>query len=100
MTWPRAEQWRCKSARAFDWLDWAQKRGLEVLSDRPTERLRVGDIMVFDMSHLAVVKDDDTSGVYTIEANTGATGSRDGDGCFEKVRQRHQARAFIRLIDP
>jgi hypothetical protein len=95
-----AERWRCKSARAFDWLDWAQKRGLEVLSDRPTERLRVGDIMVFDMSHLAVVKDDDTSGVYTIEANTGATGSRDGDGCFEKVRQRHQARAFIRLIDP
>jgi hypothetical protein len=100
MTWPRAEQWRCKSARAFDWLDWAQKQKLEVLSDRPTERLRVGDIMVFDMSHLAVVKDDDTSGVYTIEANTGATGSRDGDGCFEKVRQRHQARAFIRLIDP
>jgi len=100
MTWPQAEQWRCKSARAFDWLDWAQKRGLKVLSDRPTERLRVGDLFVFDMSHLAIVKDDDTSGVYTIEANTGATGSRDGDGCFEKVRQRHQARAFIRLINP
>ena len=95
-----AERWRCKSPAAFGWLDWANARGLDVLSDRPTERLRVGDLMVFDMSHLAIVKDDDSNGVYTIEANTGTTGSRDGDGCFEKVRQRHQARAFIRLINP
>jgi hypothetical protein len=100
MTWPRAEQWRCKSARAFDWLDWAQKRGLEVLSDRPTERLRVGDIMVFDISHIGIVKDDDAKGVYTIEANTGNGSIRDGDGCFERVRTRAQARAFIRLIEP
>jgi hypothetical protein len=95
-----AERWRCKSARAFDWLDWAQKRGLEVLSDRPTERLRVGDIMVFDISHIGIVKDDDANGVYTIEANTGNGSVRDGDGCFERVRTRAQARAFIRLIEP
>jgi len=100
MTPAGAERWRCKSPAAFAWLDWANARRLEVLGDRPTERLRVGDIFVFDMSHIGIVRDDDSSGVYTIEANTGATGSRDGDGCFEKVRQRHQARAFIRLIDP
>ena len=95
-----SERWRCKSARAFDWLDWAQKRGLEVLSDRPTGRLRVGDIMIFDVSHIGIVRDDDANGVYTIEANTGNGSVRDGDGCFERVRQRSQARAFIRLIEP
>jgi hypothetical protein len=100
MTPAQAERWRCKSARAFDWLDWAQKQKLEVLSDRPTERLRVGDIMVLDVSHIAVVRDDDANGVYTIEANTGNGSIRDGDGCFERVRQRSQARAFIRLIEP
>jgi hypothetical protein len=100
MTPAQAERWRCKSARAFDWLDWAQKRGLEVLSDRPTERLRVGDLMVFDISHIGIVRDDDANGVYTIEANTGNGSVRDGDGCFERVRQRSQARVFIRLIEP
>jgi hypothetical protein len=73
---------------------------LEVLSDRPTERLRVGDLMVFDISHIGIVRDDDSKGVYTIEANTGNGSIRDGDGCFERVRQRAQARAFIRLIEP
>jgi hypothetical protein len=100
MTPAQAERWRCKSARAFDWLDWAQKRGLEVLTDRPTERLRVGDIIVMDVSHIGIVRDDDAKGVYTIEANTGNGSIRDGDGCFERVRQRSQARAFIRLIEP
>jgi len=96
----QAERWRCKSARAFDWLDWAAARKLEVLSDRPTERLRVGDLMVFDISHIGIVKDDNANGVYTIEANTGNGSVRDGDGCFERVRTRSAARAFIRLIEP
>jgi len=100
MTPSQAERWRCKSARAFDWLDWAAKRGLTIIGDGPKERLRVGDVMVFDISHVAVVQDDDSKGVYTIEANTGNGSIRDGDGCFERVRQRSQARAFIRLIEP
>lgn len=100
MTPAQAERWRCKSARAFDWLDWAASRKLEVLSDKPTERLRVGDLMVFDISHIGIVKDDDAKGVYTIEANTGNGSVRDGDGCFERVRPRSAARAFIRLIEP
>jgi len=100
MTATGAERWRCKSARAFDWLDWANARKLEVLSDRPTERLRVGDLFVFDISHIGIVKDDDANGVFTIEANTGNGSVRDGDGCFERVRTRAQARAFIRLTAP
>jgi hypothetical protein len=100
MTPAQAERWRCKSARAFDWLDWARKQKLEILSDRPTERLRVGDVMIFDVSHIGIVRDDDARGVFTIEANTGNGSVRDGDGCFERVRTRSQARAFIRLIGP
>jgi len=100
MTPTGAEWWRCKSAGAFDWLDWANARKLEVLSDRPTERLRVGDIMIFDVSHAGIVRDDDAKGVYTIEANTGNGSVRDGDGCFERMRNRSAARAFIRLIEP
>ena len=95
-----AERWRCKSPAAFGWLDWANARGLEVLSDRPTERLRVGDIMIFDVSHAGIVRDDDGGNVWTIEANTGNGSVRDGDGCFERVRPRSAARAFIRLIEP
>jgi hypothetical protein len=56
--------------------------------------------MVFDISHIGIVRDDDAKGVFTIEANTGNGSVRDGDGCFERVRQRSQARAFIRLIEP
>ncbi len=100
MTPAGAERWRCKLSGAHAWLDWAASRKLEILSDKPTERLRVGDIMVFDMSHIGLVKDDSPNQVFTIEANTGNGSVRDGDGCFERVRTRSAARAFIRLIEP
>ena len=101
MTPVQAERWRCKMSGAFAWLDWAAKQKLEVLSDKPTERLRVGDIMVFDGSHIGLVRDDDDAGnVWTIEANTGNGSVRDGDGCFERMRARSAARAFVRLIEP
>jgi len=100
MTPTGAERWRCKSAAAFGWLDWANARRLEVLSDSPTERLRVGDLMIFDVSHIGIVRDDDGGNVWTIEANTGNGSVRDGDGCFERVRPRSAARAFVRLIEP
>jgi len=93
------EAWRCKSARAFDWIDWAKKKGVHVLSDSPLNTLKTGDLMVFDMSHIGIVEDDKAKGVFTIEANTGATGGRDGDGIFRKTRTREMARAFIRILE-
>ena len=100
MTPTGAERWRCKSPAAFGWLDWANARRLEVLSNSPTERLRVGDLMIFDVSHIGIVRDDDGGNVWTIEANTGNGSVRDGDGCFERKRDRSAARAFVRLIEP
>lgn len=92
------EKWRCKSAAAFGWLDWAKRNGVAVLSDSPSEILHTGDLMVFDMSHIGIVDTDRGNLVYTIEANTGSAGGRDGDGIFRKVRQRSLARGFVRLL--
>lgn len=100
MTAAQADKWRCKSAAAFGWLDWANKKGLVTYSDHPQNTIHTGDIMVFDMSHIGIVVDDYPSRgtVATIEANTGPSGGRDGDGVWEKVRARSLARAFIRLL--
>jgi len=92
------EQWRCKSASAFGWRDWAKEHGVRILSDSPSEILHTGDIVVFGFSHVGIVYDDKGDRIYTIEANTGATGGRDGDGIFRKDRPREVARCFIRLL--
>ena len=94
------EAWRCKSAAAFGWLDWARAKGVTILSDSPVNVLHTGDIMVFDMSHIGIVTDDhpDENTVDTIEANTGPSGGRDGDGIWRKIRPRRVARGFIRLL--
>lgn len=94
----QAEAWRCKSARAFDWMDWAKNKGLLVMSDSQLNVLHTGDIMVFDMSHIGIVVTDSGTTVSTIEANTGASGGRDGEGIFEKIRQRSLARCFVRMM--
>lgn len=92
------EKWRCKSPAAFGWIDWAKKAGAQILSDSPANILHTGDIVVFDFSHIGIVEDDSGDRIFTIEANTGATGGRDGDGIFRKSRPREVARCFIRLL--
>ncbi len=93
-----AEKWRPKTAAAFGFHEWAEDHGLLVFDDSPKHILHTGDIMTFDMSHIAIVATDDDNGITTIEGNTGATGGRDGEGVFEKHRQRSLARRFIRMI--
>lgn len=100
MTAPQAEKWRCKSPSAFAWLDWARSKKLLIFGDSITHTLHTADIMVFDMSHIGIVDTDSTlrKVIYTIEANTGATGGRDGDGIWQKTRSRSLARSFIRIL--
>jgi hypothetical protein len=91
------EQWRCKYAGAWRWQEWALKRGLLILPD--TAPPMMGDIMIFDMSHIGLVERVAKKGrVNTIEANTGPSGGRDGDGVWRKDREQSLARAFIRVI--
>lgn len=96
----QAERWRCKSARAFDWIDWAKDRGLLVMGDSQSHTLHTGDIVVYDFSHIGIVFDDKDDRIFVIEANTGdpSKNQRDGDGIFEKNRPREIARSFIRLL--
>jgi hypothetical protein len=91
------EKWRCQSAAAFGWLPWAKKaKGVTVLPD--TAEPRKGDVMVFDSSHIGLVSGVPRKGrVATIEANTGPSGERDGDGCWPKDRPQEIARAFLRF---
>lgn len=67
---------------------------------RPRQRLRAGDLMVFDTSHIGILINDSANICYTVEANTSASGSREGDGCSLKTRDRKEARFFVRLMDP
>lgn len=100
MTPEQAEKWRCKSASAFGWIEWAKAHGLQVLP--PKCILHMGDIVVYSYSHIELVSDDDNtvSGPFTaIGYNTNSSGSRDGEGCFEKPRSRAAVKAFIRLLD-
>lgn len=96
----QAEAWRCKSAGAYAWQDWAEKKGLLVMSDSQSHILHTADIVVYDFSHIGLITNDYKKRIVAIEANTGPpTGSqRDGDGIYEKDRPREIARAFIRLL--
>lgn len=98
MSATEAEIWRCKSAAAFGWTNWAKEKGLLVMSDSAANVLHTGDIVVYDFSHVGIVDTDEGDLVYVCEANTGATGSRDGEGVFYKTRHRSEARNFIRLL--
>ena len=94
-----AEKWRCKSAVAFDWIKWAKRNGALVLP--PHCVLHAADLAVYVHSHIELVTNDDgtTNGPFTaIGYNTNASGSRDGEGCFEKPRSREKVKCFLRLL--
>lgn len=94
------EAWRPKTAAAFGFEDWAHQRRLQTFDDNPSHQLRSGDLIVFDMSHIGLVTGDRGDQLQTIEGNTGATGSRDGEGVWSKTRHRREARTFIRILPP
>ena len=96
--YPSANAWRCADARAYGWEEWAIKRGLAVFDE--DQKMRVGDIVTFDFSHIGIVREDRGNIIETIEGNTsaGPKGSqRDGDGVFARLRSRSLVRKVIRL---
>lgn len=98
MTPKQFEQWRPKTAAAFGFEDWARKNKLLIMNDSQQNELKTGDLMVFDSSHIGIVETDKETKVFTIEGNTGPSGGNDGDGVWQKVRNRKEARSFIRII--
>ena len=95
----QAEAWRPKTAAAYGFHGWAEKKGLLVMDDNIQNTLHTADIVTYDFSHVGIVETDVGFDIHTIEGNTDGQGSRDGGGVFAKVRARSLAKRFIRLID-
>src|SRR5512133_2064763 len=51
-----ADAWRCKSAGAFQFEDWAKSRELQILPE--TAKALAGDLVIFDFSHIGIVVKD------------------------------------------
>ncbi len=91
------ESWRCKSAGAFRWRDWA-KRKSDVLVLPKYAIAMPGDFVIFDFSHIGLVQNSSAGSVDTVEANTNLAGGREGDGCWAKSRSRDVVQGFIRIF--
>lgn len=93
----QAERWRCRDARAYAWEGWARDRRLLLLPE--TAPARPGDFCTFDFSHIGVVVGDFGAHLLTVEGNTNADGSREGDGVYLRRRARGLIRQFIRVTE-
>jgi len=91
------DAWRPKTARAFGLIDWARARPVTVQILPESARARPGDVVVFDFSHTGIVVDDTPHWVRTVEGNTDAGGSREGDGVWQKQRSRALVQVFLRI---
>lgn len=89
---------RPRTAGAWDFERWARKEGAELIKPA-TSKVREGDILVYTFSHIGIaVGDEQSNGEFnTVEGNTNAAGSREGDGVYMKIRRKDQIRSIIRL---
>ena len=94
------EQWRPKTAAAFGYISWAQDRPAttKVLSRKA--KPQVGDLVVFDFSHIGIVVKIGEKSFQCVEGNTNGRGTRDsisGDGVWLKTRTPSLVRNYIRI---
>lgn len=83
------DRFRCRSAGAFAWIEWAEREGHHLLPYNAP--IKEGDIIVYGYSHIEVASKDEPTGnrpFMAVGYNTNASGSRDGEGCYEKPRNR------------
>lgn len=105
MTAAQAEKWRCKSSSCFkapdSWLAWAKKNSDRVQILPRNVILHAGDIVIYEISHIGLVTNDDntpTGPFVDFGFNTNAAGARDGEGAFEKPRVRSGVKCFLRIL--
>jgi hypothetical protein len=92
--------WKPKTASAFGLINWAKSRThtTDILPETATAQL--GDIVVFDFSHVGIVTGTKGSKILTVEGNTNGQGDRDstsGDGVWAKARNTSIVRNYIRI---
>lgn len=93
----KPDAWRPRTALAYGFLTWAAKRPNTTVVLPDTALPKPGDIVMYDFSHVGIVKECAGSRFWAIEGNSNGQGSRDGDGVYLKLRPRALARAFVRI---
>lgn len=92
------EDWRPKTAGAFDFERWARSHDLIILKE--TDLAKAGDLVIFDFSHIGLVIGDQLAAtIDTVEGNTNGQGERDsesGDGVWRKRRHRSLTKSYLR----
>lgn len=95
-------KFRCQDASAFGWEKWGKEHGLQILSE--VKKAEMGDIVVFDFSHVGIVVSDQeyiADPIETVEGNTNGKGQRDsvnGDGVWKKFRPSSLTKCYIRFV--
>lgn len=94
------EKERPKSAAAFGFENWADNLPKKTQITRKPVKIKKGQIVVFAFSHIGIAtSNSDANGYFdTVEANTGASGSRDGDGVYAKSRNLNVVRSAITIL--
>lgn len=93
---------RPRTAGAWDFENWArgkhgQVEGVQLIKPTPSD-IHAGDIVVFTFSHIGIAVSSVHNGkVETVEGNTNAAGSREGDGVWRKSRSLDKIRSVIRF---
>lgn len=101
---------RCRSARAFDWQKWATNKGFKVYVEAsdtkaPAELVKAGDIIIYNFSHIGIAVADQPTlkdRVQVVEGNTNKAGARDsttGDGVWLKKRNPVEILCIIRMTE-
>ena len=97
------KMWRCRDASAFGWEKWAKSTGLQILPE--TKKAKMGDIVVFDFSHVGIIVSDQeyiSDPIETAEGNTNGRGERDsvsGDGVWKKFRPSQLTKCYVRIFE-
>jgi len=94
---------RPKSASAFKgggYEAWARSKSSAVKLTTNPSKVYAGDLVIFSFSHIGIAtSDSDSNGKFnTIEGNTNAAGSREGNGCYAKTRSLSAVRSTCTII--
>jgi hypothetical protein len=94
------EKWRPKTAAAFGYIEWAKSRPATTKILTSKAKPKVGDIVVFDFSHIGIITEVGEKSFKAVEGNTNGKGTRDstsGDGVWLKTRTPSLVRNYIRI---
>ena len=93
-------KWRPRTAAAFGFVKWAKDRPSTATVLPETAKPQVGDLVVFDFSHIGIITKVDGKSFQCVEGNTNQRGTRDsdsGDGVWLKTRTASLVRNYIRI---